>query len=161
MGVWDIQGPPLWPASPQTVLHSHGWQPLQPSHALSPRAIFQAPVTLLYSGNEEKRGKGAERSRRIDQKTAQSFDQNVSRTTMLDQASTMEKRTEPAIPTVQNTCYFLMLNCNPFWPGLLWTCIDLHSLWPRSYLHVSERNFFTIWSANPSQRKQSDDHSLL
>ena len=40
--------------------------------------------------------------------------------------------------------------------ALALTCDDLRSLWSRSNLLASQRRFFTVWPADPSQRKLSD-----
>ena len=43
--------------------------------------------------------------------------------------------------------------CVSVWPRLACTCVDLRSLWSRSYLHASQRKFFTVWPHYASQRK--------
>ena len=48
--------------------------------------------------------------------------------------------------------------CDPVWPGLACTYVDLRTLWLRSNLHASQRTFFPIWPPNPSQRKSRDVH---
>ena len=96
MGVWNIQGPPLCPASLQTVLHSHSWQTLQPS--CEPARNLSGTGHTELTAEMGRGGVLGQKKSQIDQETAQSFHQTVPRTTMLDQASTIEKCIEPAIP---------------------------------------------------------------
>ena len=42
--------------------------------------------------------------------------------------------------------------------ALALTYDDLRSLWSRSNLHASRRQFYTVWPLNPSQRKLSNVH---
>ena len=115
-------------SKPQTVLHSHSCQPLQPG--CEPARNLSGRVTLSSQQKWREEGCWDRKKSQIDQETAQSFHQTIPGTTMLDQASTIEKCIEPAIPVpipkVLATLWcYLAISFGQALCGLALTCANL------------------------------------